>query len=142
MKGKIRDFFIVLIWYIFLFKEIRREFDVIFLFNKFLVNLYSFLILLLGYFQVVSDFKVIVFFKLGINGIVELQVIDLVFDVYQEVLFGELIMIFQRSVQIVEVNVQIDEIVEFFFQRLILYCLFKLVYKVLEWLIFRYKGVY
>lgn len=50
MKGKIRDFFIVLIWYIFLFKEIRREFDVIFLFNKFLVNLYSFLILLLGYF--------------------------------------------------------------------------------------------
>lgn len=50
MKGKIRDFFIVLIWYIFLFKEICREFDVIFLFNKFLVNLYSFLILLLGYF--------------------------------------------------------------------------------------------
>lgn len=50
MKWKIRDFFIVLIWYIFLFKEIRREFDVIFLFNKFLVNLYSFLILLLGYF--------------------------------------------------------------------------------------------
>lgn len=50
MKGKIRDFFIVLIRYIFLFKEIFREFDVIFLFNKFLVNLYSFLILLLGYF--------------------------------------------------------------------------------------------
>lgn len=50
MKGKIRDFFIVLIRYIFLFKEIFREFDIIFLFNKFLVNLYSFLILLLGYF--------------------------------------------------------------------------------------------
>lgn len=50
MKGKIRDFFIVLIRYIFLFKEIFREFDVMFLFNKFLVNLYSFLILLLGYF--------------------------------------------------------------------------------------------
>lgn len=50
MKGKIWDFFIVLIRRIFLFKEIRREFDVIFLFNKFLVNLYSFLILLLGYF--------------------------------------------------------------------------------------------
>lgn len=49
MKGKIRDFFIVLIRYIFLFKEIFREFDIIFLFNKFLVNLYSFLILLLGY---------------------------------------------------------------------------------------------
>lgn len=50
MKGKIRDFFIVLIRYIFLFKKIFREFDIIFLFNKFLVNLYSFLILLLGYF--------------------------------------------------------------------------------------------
>lgn len=50
MKVKIWDFFIVLILYIFLIKEIRREFDVIFLFNKFLVNLYSFLILLLGYF--------------------------------------------------------------------------------------------
>lgn len=50
MKGKIWDFFMVLIGYIFLFKEIFREFDVIFLFNKFLVNLYSFLILLLGYF--------------------------------------------------------------------------------------------
>lgn len=50
MKVKIWDFFIVLILYIFLIKEIRREFDVIFLFNKFLVCLYSFLILLLGYF--------------------------------------------------------------------------------------------
>lgn len=50
MKVKIWDFFIVLILYIFLIKEIRREFDVIFLFNKFLVRLYSFLILLLGYF--------------------------------------------------------------------------------------------
>lgn len=50
MKGKIRDFFIVLIRYIFLFKEIFRKFDIIFLFNKFLVNLYSFLILVLGYF--------------------------------------------------------------------------------------------
>lgn len=61
MKGKIRDFLIALTWHTFLPKETRRESDAIFSFNKFSVNLHSSSILSLGYFQVVSDSKVIAF---------------------------------------------------------------------------------
>lgn len=61
MKGKIRDFLIALTWHTFLPKETRIESDAIFSFNKFSVNLHSSSILSLGYFQVVSDSKVIAF---------------------------------------------------------------------------------
>lgn len=71
-----------------------------------------------------------------------MQAIDPVFDAYQEVLFGESTMTFQRSVQTAEVNAQIDETVESFLQRLTPYCLLKPAHKALEWLIFRYKGAY
>lgn len=71
-----------------------------------------------------------------------MQAIDPVFDAYQEVLFGESTMTFQRSVQTAEVNAQIDETVESFLQRLTPYCLLKPAHKALEWLIFRYKVAY
>ena len=75
---------------------------------------------------------------LGTNGIAELQAIDPVFDDYQEVLFGESTMTFQRSMQTAEVNAQIDETIESFLQRLTPYCLLKPAQKALEWLIYRY----
>lgn len=61
MKGKIRDFLMALTRRTFLPKETRRESDVIFSCNKLSVNLHSSSILSLGYFQVVSDSKVIAF---------------------------------------------------------------------------------
>ncbi|XP_034311475.2 HEAT repeat-containing protein 1 [Magallana gigas] len=78
-------------------------------------------------------------YAIGTNGIAELQAIDPVFDAYQEVLFGESTMTFQRSVQTAEVNAQIDETVESFLQRLTPYCLLKPAHKALEWLIFRFN---
>ena len=75
---------------------------------------------------------------LGTNGIAELQAIDPVFDDYQEVLFGESTMTFQRSMQTAEVNSQIDDTIESFLQRLTPYCLLKPAQKALEWLIYRY----
>ncbi|XP_062578566.1 HEAT repeat-containing protein 1-like [Saccostrea cucullata] len=77
-------------------------------------------------------------FAIGTNGIAELQAIDPVFDEFQEILFGESTMSFQRSIQTAEVNAQIDETIESFLQKLSPYCLLKPAQKALEWLIYRF----
>ncbi|XP_071145410.1 HEAT repeat-containing protein 1-like isoform X1 [Mytilus edulis] len=78
------------------------------------------------------------FFGLGTNGLEELETIDESFEEFEENLFANSALSFERSVQTKEVNDKLDETIDRFLYRLSPYCLLKPAHKALEWLIYRY----
>ncbi|XP_052098508.1 HEAT repeat-containing protein 1-like [Mytilus californianus] len=78
------------------------------------------------------------FFGLGTNGLEELETIDESFEEFEENLFANSSLSFERSIQTKEVNDKLDETIDRFLYRLSPYCLLKPAHKALEWLIYRY----
>lgn len=74
----------------------------------------------------------------GLNGLEELETLDSNFQEFENSLFAESSLTFERSVQTKEVNEKLDVTIQRFLIRLSPFCLLKPAHKALEWLIHRY----
>lgn len=79
----------------------------------------------------------VLFYKLGINGLTELENINQNFGKFEKILFSQSSMALDRTVQTKEVNSQINEIIKEFLAAASPFFLMKAVQKCLEWLIYR-----
>ncbi|KAK3090239.1 hypothetical protein FSP39_010297 [Pinctada imbricata] len=78
------------------------------------------------------------FYSLGVNGLEELQSLDPVFQQFEDTLFTESSLTFERSVQTKEVNETLNQNIKNFLIFLSPYCLLKPAQKTLEWLVYRF----
>lgn len=73
----------------------------------------------------------------GTNGLEELETIDASFEEFEENIFADSSLTFERSIQTKEVNDKLNETISKFLLRLSPYCLLKPAHKTIEWLIYR-----